>query len=95
MKRIILLISCAALSGCTAWTQTLTAADASAVVAARSAADLAAQIAAQNLCIMTVDTLARNPQYVDAVVSLCFATAKTSPVTAIKALTMPPPPAAP
>jgi hypothetical protein len=66
--------------------QALSAYNTSAVVSARASADLATKISAETFCTMSVDTLARNPQYVKAVQALCWANSTTTPADAANAL---------
>jgi hypothetical protein len=77
------------LTGCASQLQALTAANTSAVVSVRAEADLRAKVAAESFCTMTVDTLARNVQYVRAVQDLCWAGSVTSPSSAAEVLVAP------
>ena len=77
------------LTGCASQLQALTAANTSAVISIRADADLQAKITAEAFCTMSVDTLARNTQYVKGVQALCWAGSITSPSTAAEALVPP------
>jgi uncharacterized protein YceK len=75
-----------AMGGCAAVTQSLSAANASAVISARAANDLQAKVAVEQFCLMPVDTLGRNPGYVKAVQDLCWSGSSTTPSDAAAAM---------
>ena len=77
------------LSGCASQLQALTAANTSAVISVRAEADLRAKVSAESFCTMTVDTLARNTQYVRGVQALCWAGSVTTPASAADQLIAP------
>ena len=77
------------LSGCASQLQALTAANTSAVISVRAEADLAAKVAAEEFCHMSVDTLARNTQYIGGVKALCWAGSVSTPSDAADQLIAP------
>lgn len=76
------MVALAALGGCASQLQAMSAANTSAVVSVRAAADLASKVAAEQFCTMSVDTLARNTQYVKGVQALCWSGTVTTPSAA-------------
>jgi hypothetical protein len=97
MKKLIIAAICAAtvifMTGCASQIQAVSAANTSAVISVRAAADLKTKIDAENFCTMSVDTLARNTQYLQGVKSLCWAGQVATPAdTATAALTAIPAP---
>jgi len=76
------MVALEALGGCASQLQAMSAANTSAVVSVRAAADLASKVAAEQFCTMSVDTLARNTQYVKGVQALCWSGTVTTPSAA-------------
>lgn len=78
MKKLLIVATLLSLTGCASQIQALSAADASAVVAARASADLGVKVVTQQFCSMSVDTLNRHPEYVQAVKDICWSNTTTT-----------------
>ena len=70
----LLCFTIASLSGCA----TVAAYDAATVNTARTAADMALQVTKQAFCAMSVDTLNRHPEDVQAVKDMCWSNTTTT-----------------
>lgn len=76
MKKVLSVLSLAVLAmlaGCAAWSQAVDAYGAAAVTGARAANDTALKATKVALCATPVSALARNPEFIPAIKSLCLA----------------------